>query len=520
MNIERYKTNLAKKNKLDRIPKNIELNLLEGRKLVSKPMRTQSGVAPVAIMTKPFNCPHGSCTYCPGGLKSKFGDVPKSYTGNEPASMRAKRNNYDAYLQVFNRLEHYVLLQQMPEKVELIIMGGTFLSYPNKYQDEFVTEAFQAMNDFGKLFFVKDKLDFKKFKDFFEFELDFRSEERTKRLIKKILKLKKKGTHPFQPSDLEEEQKKNEKSKIKCVALVIETKPDWCFEKEIKQALKLGVTRMEIGVQHLEDPILKKVKRGHTIKDTIEATRLLKESLIKVVYHIMPGLPGSSMEKDIWVFKELFSNPDFKPDGLKIYPCMVMPGTELHEDYMEGKFKPITTEQAIKVISKGKGFIPEYCRVYRVQRDIPTKYTTSGVDVTNLRQYVDFDCKCIRCREPKNREVNWNKVKLIKREYEASEGKEIFLSFEENNILLGFLRLRLDKKAGVREMHTYGTAAKIGEKGKVQHRGLGKKLLKEAEKISKEEGRKKLRIISGIGVRDYFRKLGYKKEGFYMVKEL
>ncbi|MAG45757.1 MAG: tRNA uridine(34) 5-carboxymethylaminomethyl modification radical SAM/GNAT enzyme Elp3 [Nanoarchaeota archaeon] len=510
MDIEKYKIKLAKEKKLRKIPKTIDLNLIEGRGLVSKPSRTIAGVAPVAIMTEPRDCPHGSCIYCPGGVKSAFGSVPKSYTGNEPATMRAKRNKYNAYLQVFNRLEHYILLQQIPEKVELIIMGGTFLAYPRKYQEEFVIEAFKAMNDFSRLFFVNGKLNLEKFKEFFEFGLDFKSEERTKKLLKKISALKKE-------SNLEKEQKKNEKAKIKCVALVLETRPDWCFEKEIKQALKLGVTRMELGVQHLDNEVLKEVGRGHTVEDIVKATRLLKEAGLKVVYHIMPGLKGSSMERDVEIFKELFSDPRFKPDGLKIYPCMVMKGTKLYDYFKKGKFNPITTKQAIKVISAGKKFIPEYCRVYRIQRDIPSKYITSGVDVTNLRQYIEVKCRCIRCREPRGREINWAKVGLVKKEYEASKGREIFLSYEYENYLLGFLRLRLDKNACVREMHVYGEATKIGEKGKIQHRGLGKRLLRKAEEIAKG---KKLKIISGVGVRDYFRSLGYKKEGYYMTKKL
>jgi elongator complex protein 3 len=532
MNLNKLKSEFAKKHNLKQLPKNIEMNLFDPElQLTTKPIRTLSGVAPIAIMTSPKPCPHGSCTFCPGGPKSHFGNIPKSYTGNEPASMRAKRNKYDPYLQMFNRLEHYVLLNQIPEKVELIIMGGTFPSYSLTYQNNFIKYALKAMNDFSKLFFYKDKINTKKFNTFFELPGDFKSKKRTSNLHKKILKFKTKTT-------LEEEQKTNETAKIRNIATVIETRPDFSKKEHINQMLKLGTTRVETGVQTLEEDILKKVKRGHTIKDTIESTQLLKDSFLKTVYHLMPGLPNSTYEKDVKTFKELFNNNNFRPDGLKIYPCMVMPGTELYKEFKKGNFDPITTEQAAEIIIEGKRNIPKYCRIYRIQRDIPTKYTTAGVNLTNFRQYIhnlmekrNLKCDCIRCREPRNRKVEWNKIKLKRFNYLASKGKEIFLSYEDtkNNILLGFLRLRIPYKpfrpeitknsAGIRELHVYGTLASLKEKGTIQHKGLGKKLMSEAEKIAREEfDINKLLVISGIGVKEYYKKLGYKKDGIYMSK--
>jgi elongator complex protein 3 len=533
MDITRLKQKVAKEQGLKKLPKNIEL-ALEGKEIKTKPMRTQSGVAPVAIMTEPRECEHGSCTFCPGGMGSYFGDIPKSYTGNEPASMRAMRNKFDAYLQVFNRLEHYVLLGQVPEKVELIVMGGTFLSYPKNYQEGFVKDALQAMNDFGELFFVDGELDKEKFKEFFDFGLDFKSEERTKKIHKKLSKLKKETT-------LEGEQERNEGAKIRCPTLTIETKPDWCFEEHINQALKLGATRIEVGIQTLSDDILKRVNRGHTLTDSVKATRLLKDSLLKITFHMMPGLPNSTPEEDINNFKELFDNEDYKPDGLKIYPCMVMPGTPLFRQYQRGEFRPLRTKEAAEIVAKGKGFIPRFCRVYRVNRDIPTKVTVDGVGLTNFRQVVHAlmekngeKCKCIRCREIRNEEVNWGSVKLNRIDYDASGGKEVFLSFDdvEKDNILGFLRLRkpsksfrpeiTNKSAGIREVHVYGEATSLGEKGKIQHRGLGIKLVKEAERIAMEEWNcDKMVIISGIGVKSYFRnKFGYQKDGPYMSKKL
>ncbi len=533
MNIEQHRINISKERMLNKLPKNIELNLIsDDFELKTKPMRTQSGVAPVAIMTEPRECQHGSCTFCPGGVNSYFGSVPKSYTGNEPASMRAIRNKFDAYLQVFNRLEHYILLGQIPEKVELIIMGGTFLSYPVDYQDNFIRDAFQAMNDFGELFFENERLNKTKFKEFFEFNLDFKSKERTEIIHEKLLQLK-------EDTKLEKEQEKNEAGKIRCVALVIETKPDICKEKEINQALKLGCTRVEIGVQTLNNQILKKVNRGHTLDDSIEATKLLKDSLLKTIFHCMPGLPGSTTEEDINNFKTLFKDENYKPDGLKIYPCMVMPGTPLYLQYQRGLFRPLRTKEAAEIVAKGKEFIPKYCRVYRVQRDIPTKVTVDGVGLTNFRQVVHRlmvkngkKCECIRCREIKNEKVDWDKIELKRIDYDSNGGKEVFLSYEYNDKILGFLRLRkpfksfrkeiTKKSAGIREVHVYGTAVGIGEKGEIQHKGLGKKLVKEAERIAKEEWKcDKMAVISGVGVRNYFKyKLGYERDNVYMSKLL
>ena len=288
------------------------------------------------------------------------------------------------------------------------------------------------------------------------------------------------------------------------------------------------------------DEILKITNRGHTLQDTIEATRLMKDSFLKVTFHMMPGLSLSSREKDISMFKELFSNQSYKPDSLKIYPCLVMPGTGLYGLWKLGKFNPISLEEAAEIITEAKKYIPKYCRIMRIQRDIPTKVTAAGVNRTNLRQYVNellkkknITCNCIRCREPRGKEVNWEKVKIIHEEYDASNGKEIFISAENvsQDILLGFVRLRIPFKpfrkeitsnsAGIRELHVYGTATALDKKGEVQHHGLGKQLMNEAERLAKEKfDIKKLLVISGIGVKEYYRNLGYKNDGVYVSKVL
>lgn len=500
--------------------------------LITKPTRTISGVSVIAIMTKPMKCPHGKCIPCPGGPKSFFGNIPQSYTGNEPATMRAARNFYDPYLQVFNRLEQYILMDRTPDKIELIVMGGTFPSFPKAYRDSFIKYAFKAMNDFGRMFYKKDKLQFEKFKKFFELPGNINDLDRENKIKKKVLKLKKKCF-------LVSEQKKNEKAKLRCVALCLETRPDYSKKKEINQMLRLGTTRVELGVQSIYDNVLKRMDRGHSVKDSIKANQLLRDSFLKTGFHIMPGLPSSSPELDIKMFKELFSNQNFMPDALKIYPCMVLKGTKLYKKWKKKKYRPLTTDKAIKIITKAKQYIPKFCRVLRIQRDIPSKIIEAGVGITNLRQKIhqamekkNIICKCIRCREPKNKKIDSKNVKLQRYDYEAVNGKEIFLSFEDvkNNILLGFCRIRKPYKPfrkeitpnsiGIRELHVFGDAIPIGKTGRIQHKGYGKRLLKEAEKVAKEWKAKKILVISGIGTKMYYKNLGYRKDGVYMSKRI
>jgi len=539
-NLSRFKLKVCKKYHLTDVPTDIDIllnssqNDIKKMGLVSKPIRSSSGVSVVAVMTRPFKCPHGKCLYCPGGPKSFFGEIPQSYTGKEPATMRALRNKFDSYLQVFNRLEQYVASGHLPDKIELIIMGGTFPSFPKKYQHDFIAYALKAMNDFGDLFFKNNVLDFDKYKKFFEMPGNMRDEARVSRIINHVLKLRKK-------SSLAREQKRNETSKLRCVAMCLETRPDFCFQSHLNSMLDLGTTRVELGVQSLSNVILKKIRRGHSVEDSVKATQLMKDCFLKVGYHMMPGLPGSSYSNDLKMFKELFKNPDFRPDALKIYPCMVIQGTDLHDLWKKGKYIPLSTKRASVLIASLKKFVPKYVRIMRVQRDIPTNVTAAGVDRTNLRQYIEQilkrknqECACIRCREPRGRIVNVKDVHISSFYYDASRGSEVFISAEDstNNILLGFCRLRIPYKpfrkeitkdsAGIRELHVYGSAVPIGEKGSsIQHKGLGKQLLKEAEHIAKDIfNKKKLLVISGIGAREYYKKLGYKKDGVYVSKRL
>jgi len=533
----KLKFTLADKYKLKNVPTQIQILLHCNEKdflklkhlLLSKPVRSISGVAPVAVMTKPMPCPHGKCIMCPGGVDSAFGDVPQSYTGTEPATMRGLRNNFDPYLQVMNRLEQYVIQGHNPEKTELIIMGGTFPSFPEEYQEEFIKYCFKALNDFSKLFYQKGELNYLKFKKLFELPAEIEDIERAQIIQKKLSQQKK-------TCQLLSEQKKNETSKIKCVALCIETRPDYGLLKQGNQMLKLGCTRVELGIQSVYEETLLRIQRGHTAKQTQESLRILRDLGFKVAGHYMPGLPGLNKQKDLEGMKQLFSDPNYRPDMLKIYPCMVAKGTKLYEEYKRGEFKPLGADEAAKLISDFKPFVPEYCRIMRIQRDIPTKQLVAGVEMTNLRQYLKqkypVKCRCIRCREPRDNKIDWKKVKIKVSEYEASQGTEFFISAEDekNDLLIGFVRLRFPSEslrqeiplnsALIRELHVYGTATAIGEEGNVQHRGWGKKLMQEAEKIASSHKKKTMVVISGVGVREYYRKIGYKLKGPYMVKKI
>lgn len=534
--LSKHKVVLNRKYGLKQIPTDIQLlmSYSEGdvkllkNYLKTKPVRTGSGVAVLAIMTAPFVCPHGRCKMCPGGPNSIFGDVPMSYTGNEPASMRAKRNKFDPYLQIFNRLEQYILLGQNPEKAEVIIMGGTFPSLPQDYKDQFIYDMYKACNDFSKLFYKDGELLLEKFKEFFELP-GKTSVERQERIHEKLLKFKEENK-----KSLEEEQVFNENSMIKVVGLTIETRPDHGYLEHANEMLKYGCTRVELGIQSVYQHSLDFIYRCHSEEDNRRSIQELKDVGFKLNMHYMPGIPDISRDEDIEGMKQLFSNPGYRPDMLKIYPLMIMPGTPFQKEYEQGKITPINTSEALDRIAEFMAVVPRYCRVMRVQRDIPTKVTLAGVDVTNLRQYLDNKMKekgivsqDIRAREAKS-VVGDPRIEVI--EYDSSGGKEFFISMECDSGILGFARLRFpgkqlrkefdEKTAIIRELHVYGAALGIGKGGVVQHKGFGTLLMDKAEEICKNHGYSKLLVISGIGVRGYYRKLAYEREGPYMAKKL
>ncbi|HIH14544.1 MAG TPA: tRNA uridine(34) 5-carboxymethylaminomethyl modification radical SAM/GNAT enzyme Elp3 [Nanoarchaeota archaeon] len=464
--------------------------------LMTKPTRTLSGVSVVAVMTKPAGCV-GRCTYCPTAE-----NAPKSYTGHEPSTMRAIRNNYDEYKIVQNRLTQLHNVGHSTDKSEVIVQGGTFTWMPWDYQYEFIKNIFDAFNQHGCC-------------------------------------AKNKPCRKHKAKTLLDSQKINETAQNRIISIIIETRPDYCGEKEIKQLLELGATRVELGLQSTYDKVLKKIKRGHNLKQTKDAIRKLRDAGFKVDLHMMLGLPGSTKQSDIKMFKILFEDEDLKPDGLKIYPCGVIKGSELYNDWKKGKFKPKDDKYIMEVLKEVKTrYIPPYCRIKRIMRDIPGNLVEAGYKSLNLRQMllnqIELEgkkCHCIRCREVGQQYKFFGKlpkkIELCVLKYKANGGEEYFISFEDkrHGILLGFARLRLCKdSAFLRELHVYGQMIPIGSDDSsefgIQHKGLGKKLLAKAEEITKQNRKNELFVLSGVGVRNYYRKLGYKKKDYYMIKKL
>jgi len=469
------------------------------RLLITRPVRSLSGIVNISVLTKPYPCP-GRCIYCP--LEPGF---PKSYLSGEPAAQRAKLLEFDPYLQVKTRLKALKDQGHPIDKIELRIIGATWSHYPKQYQTWFIKNCFLAANSFPS--------------------------------IKKINKKK-----AFQQI-----QKENEGAKNRIVGLSIETRPDFINQKEIKRLRGLGVTLVEMGIQTVFDDIHKKCQTGLTVQKISQATRLLKDAGFKVLYQIMPNLPGSNPKKDLEVFKILFQDERFKPDWLKIYPCLVCPGTKLFKIWKRGGYKPYSEKQLVSLLVKIKKGLPCWTRVARIFRDIPAQSIMAGIKTSNLRETIKEEmekqglvCLCIRCREVKANYKPKEKPYLFRQDYRASEGREIFLTFEnkKRTKLFSMLRLRipsclfkssshsalpvLKDSALIREVQTFGPQIPISEKGpSPQHKGLAKKLIQEAEKIAQKEfGLGKIAVISGVGVRTYFRKSGFRLKDTYMIKKI
>jgi len=505
--VNTLKIKTAAKHHLEKVPSNADIISLLTRKenkqilpiLRRKTTRSISGVTVIATMTKPYPCPQPEpCAYCPGGPAQ---GSPQSYTGYEPAAMRGTQNNFDPYQQVKSRVQQLTAIGHKVDKIELIIMGGTFPATPLEYQTWFIQRCLDAI---------------------------------TKKTS----------------ASLNEAKANAEVSKTRNVGITVETRPDWAKQTHIDQILNMGVTRIELGVQNPDDQIYRLVGRTHTVADVIEATQIAKDCGLKIVYHMMPGIPGSNPQKDIEAFKSIFTDPAFKPDMIKIYPCLAIAGTKAHQWYQKGTYTPYTTEQAATIIAEIKKTIPPWIRVMRVQRDIPARLILAGVKKSNLRELAqqklsekDIHCQCIRCREVGHRlEVDHirpdiEKIKILTQHYDASEGTEIFISAEDpqNNVLLGYLRLRIPSpkarrpevltvpSAIVRELHVYGPLVPVGKHSAAawQHKGYGKVLLGEAERLARDEfGLKKLLVISALGTRRYYMRLGYTRDGVYVSKNL
>lgn len=482
--------------------KKLDVTLAQEKKIIRllkrKPMRTLSGVTPIAVMICPKDSCKWNCIYCPNSKKA-----PKSYTGNEPAALRAIDNDFDSFKQVKARLHQFEINGHLTQKCDLIVMGGTFLSISYAYKYNFIKGIYDALNN------CKSK-------------------------------------------NLADAKKLNETALHRLIGLTFETRPDVCGKTEIKEMLDFGATKVELGVQNPSDKIYKKINRGHTVADVIRATYLLKNSAFKVAYHIMLGLPGSNPKQDIEMFKKIFSNANFCPDTLKIYPTLVIPGTQLHKMFLSGEYEPYSTEVASSIIANAYKYIPKYVRIARIQRDIPSNLIAEGVKKSNIREIAERKAKAlgIKINEIRYKEagLNYKKINqplLKKMEYKANGGKEIFISIEDKKTLAlaAFLRLRIpneeneyeknknhwenirseiDKKTSlIRELHVFGEEIPLSEKGAIQHQGFGALLLSEAERISKDEfDKKKIIVISGIGVRTYYYKKGYSINGPYLSKAL
>ncbi len=496
--LDSFKKEVAKKFRLV-LPTNADLLKLyhkTGRReekilslLRTRPVRSLSGVVNISLLTNPFSCP-GKCIYCPSEK-----EMPKSYLKNEPAATRAFNNNFHPQKQIKARIKALQEMGHPVEKIELRIVGGTWSFYPLKYRMWFIKNCFDACN--------KEK-----------------------------------------SRSLTEAKKKNEDALHRLVCVSIETRPDFINKKEIRTLRIMGVTMVELGVQSLSDEVLNFSQRGHGRKEIVFATKILKDAGFKICYQVMLNLPLSSPEDDINTFREIFENSDFRPDFLKIYPCLVIKGTPLYKLFKEKKYQPFEEDELVDIIAKiKKDIIPPYARIQRLFRDISAGNISGGCKRSNLREIIDqkarkegWKCKCIRCREVKESYNSVEKNFLFIKKYKASKGSEFFLSIENKNKekLYAFLRLResseclfpsLKEAAIIRELRTYGRPLSIKNKKSKsfspQHRGIGKKLIKKAEKIAKEELKsKRIAVIAAVGTRNYWRKRGYKLKGTYMVKDL
>ncbi|MEP7103791.1 MAG: tRNA uridine(34) 5-carboxymethylaminomethyl modification radical SAM/GNAT enzyme Elp3 [Candidatus Dojkabacteria bacterium] len=519
-------------------------------KIRMKPTRSISGVTTVTVLTKPFACP-GQCIFCPNDVR-----MPKSYIATEPGAQRALFNRFSPYLQVYGRLQAYKNNGHPIEKIELLILGGTWSYYTEKYKLWFIHECFRAMNDFSLLSAPSAEEDV---------TLDHTIKEELNNDINDTLR-QKIGNKPYNQlivskeykelfaknivdetevswEDLFKQQEINSHGIVRCVGLVLETRSDVINEKETLMMRQLGATKIQVGIQTLDDKISKMNKRGENKDQVAKAFEFLRAAGFKIHAHMMPNLYGATPEIDLKVYKELFDSLDFKPDELKIYPTSIIKHTELSDRWQEGKFIPYTTEELIKLLADMMEQTPEYCRITRVIRDIPSTEIESGNLTTNLREVVEHILKKdgranpnIRAREIKGKQVSFADLKLDIIEYETKNTTEYFLQYiTEQRQIAGFLRLSIPKEnkengitpelnnaAIIREIHVYGPSLNLGKdsSGQAQHLGLGTKLIERAKQMAKEKGFKKLAVISSIGTREYYEKRGFELGEFYQMAEI
>jgi len=517
LNLTQLKNRASKKYKISGIPRMSDI--LQGLPiqyraqlwpfLQTKPVRTASGVAVVAVMSKPHRCPHitytgNVCVYCPGGPDSDFEYSTQAYTGYEPTSMRAIRARYDPYSQTMGRVQQLRAIGHTVDKVEFIVMGGTFLSLDTSYKDYFIRNLHDALS----------------------------------------------GHHS---QSVAEAVRYSEHSSTKCIGITIETRPDYCLKPHLEEMLSYGCTRIEVGVQSIYESVARETNRGHTVQAVSHSFHLAKDCGFKVVTHMMPDLPNMGYDRDLEGMKEYFENPAFRSDGMKLYPTLVIRGTGLYELWKTGRYQNYTPDQLVELTAQILSLVAPWTRLYRIQRDIPMPLVSSGVEHGHLRELAlakmreqDLPCMDIRSREVGMKQIHSavtpDQVELVRRDYTANGGWETFLSYEDpaRDILIGLLRLRKTSSAAwlpeirgsdeepikssiIRELHVYGTAVAVSsrEPTQFQHQGFGILLMEEAERIAREEHRSdKLLVIAGVGTRHYYRKLGYELDGPYMSKPL
>ncbi|MHB8831093.1 MAG: elongator complex protein 3 [Patescibacteria group bacterium] len=494
-----------------------------------KDVRTDSGVAPITVLTKPFPCP-GRCVYCPTEAR-----MPKSYISTEPAAARALSLEFDPYEQVRQRIMALERNGHQANKIELIIKGGTWSAYTADYREWFITRCYQAAND------LTHPIPSLKTREGQTPSLEIREGE----------------ANVVSEGELGQAQTLNETAAYRIIGLTIETRPDWVKPKEVIHLRKLGVTRIELGLQIINDRVLSFTKRGTTVADAERAIALLKTAGFKVDVHILPGQPGASVEDDLESFRLLFADPRFRPDMVKIYPCVVLPNSELAEWMIKGEFKPLEGDDLLELLVKMQTMVPRYCRVPRVIRDFPTTQISFGNKKSNLREILDAEmkkrgvqCVCLRCREVGHvaGDHTGDKTQVFEERYENASGTEVFLSVEneDRSAVFAFLRMRLPLSpalsptdagereiiysafpilkgaAIIRELHTYGTALNIDQRDPLaaQHKGYGRMLMQRAEEIAAAEGFGHMAVISGLGVREYYKILGYQEQDTYMAKPL
>ena len=509
-------------------------------KLRMKPVRTLSGVAPVTVLTKPYPCP-GKCIFCPSDVR-----MPKSYLSDEPGAQRAAQYQFDPFNQSLSRLLTYHNTGHNVDKAEVIVLGGTWSSYPEAYRIWFVKRCFDALNAFSPEtptpYVTRPKTAFD-FRDM-NVEVDGRSMARSyNSIVAGALDCLEPTVSPLEEADwgaLELAQKRNESAVARSVGLVVETRPDNLHLEEVLRIRRLGATKVQIGFQSLSDRVLALNRRGHDVADIRRATKLLRQAGFKIHAHWMPNLLGSTPELDVEDFDRLFDDPDFRPDELKIYPCSLVESAELMGYYERREWLPYSQSELTWVLTECLRRTPEYCRITRVIRDIPGTDIVTGNKVTNLRQVAEeeirlrgLESRDIRTREIRHRSVDPSRLTLRRLDYDTGLGREVFLQFvTPEDRIAAFLRLSLparqiqipeiESSAMIREVHVYGHLAAIGQRlgARSQHLGLGRRLIRRARKIATEENYRNLAVISAVGTRPYYRRLGFSDGPLYQHLEL